>query len=323
MRNRRHWLAVALAACSVLPAAAQQASNWPTRTVRWIVPFAAGGTADATARHIAQKLTERWGQAVMVDNKPGAHTAIAAAEAARAAPDGYTLFQPINSTLTVNPFAFGKLPYDPQKDFTPIALMAMVPLIFVANDSLPAKTMPELIALAKKDPNAITMGGGVVGVQLAVERFLRDAGVKARYVPYKSGADVTKGLLSGEIQSGMDGVPAYPPLFKSGKLRPLATNSATRIASLPDVPTLGELGLKNSESPMWHGLMAPAGLPAAIQKKISEDLRAVLAMPDLRERMLGLGLEPAWSSPDELTKLVQTEAAALGPLIKDLNIKLD
>lgn len=321
MSTRRNWVVAALAGLCLLPATAQQ--NWPTRTVRWVVPFAAGGTADATARHIAQKLSERWGQAVMVDNKPGAHTAIAAAEVARAAPDGYTLFQPINSTLTVNPYAFAKLPYDPQRDFTPIGVIASVPLIFVANDTLPARTMPELIALAKKTPDAVTMGGGVVGVQLAAERFLRDAGIQARYVPYKSGADVTKGLLSGEIQSGLDGVPAYPALFKSGKLRPLATNSPHRIASLPEVPTLAELGLKNSDSPMWHGLMAPAGLAPEIQRKISADLKEVLAMPDLRERMSGLGLEPAWSSPDDFVKLVRTEAATLAPLIKDLHIKLD
>lgn len=320
----RLTLAAALALGTLIPAAqAQQASSWPSRPVRWIVPFAAGGTADATARHIAQKLTERWGQQVLVDNKPGANTIIAAVEAARAAPDGYTLFQPINSTLTVNQFAVSKLPYDGLRDFTPIAVLASVPLIFVANDSSPARTMNELIALARKSPDVITMGGGVVGVQLAAERFMRDAGVKVRYVAYKSGADVTKGLLSGEIQSGLDGVPAYPPLFKANKLRPLATNSTRRLASLPDVPTLTELGLKNSEAPMWHGLMAPAGLNADIQKKIAADLQVVLAMPDLREKMSSLGLEPAFAGPDDFVKLIRTESANLGPLVRDLGIRME
>ncbi|QRF62609.1 tripartite tricarboxylate transporter substrate binding protein [Variovorax paradoxus] len=309
---------------SALVAGAQtSAPNWPTRPIRWIVPFAAGGTADATARHIAQKLTERWGQQVMVDNKPGANTIIAAVEAARAAPDGYTLFQPINSTLTVNQFAVTRLPYDALKDFTPIAVIASVPLIFVANDTMPAHTMQEFIALAKKSPEAFTMGGGVVGVQLAAERFMRDAGVKTRYVAYKSGADVTKGLLSGEIHSGLDGVPAYPPLFKAGKLRPLATNSARRIASLPDVPTLGELGLKNSEAPMWHALMGPAGLPAPIRQKISDDLKEVLAMPDLRDKMGALGLEANWIGADDFVKLIKSESANMGPLVKDLGIRME
>jgi tripartite-type tricarboxylate transporter receptor subunit TctC len=167
------------------------------------------------------------------------------------------------------------------------------------------------------------MGGGVVGVQLAAERFYRDAGVKVRYVAYKSGADVTKGLLSGEIQSGLDGVPAYPALFKAGKLRPLATNSVRRISALPDVPTLTELGYKNSEAPMWHGLMAPAGLPADIQKKIAADVQAVLAMPDLREKMATLGLEAMYSGPDDFTKLIKSESANMGPLVKDLGIKMD
>jgi len=216
-----------------------------------------------------------------------------------------------------------KLPYDALKDFTPIGMIANVPLIFVANDTLPAKSMNDLVALAKKSPDTVTMGGGVVGVQLAAERFMRDAGVNVRYVAYKSGADVTKGLLSSEIQSGLDGVPAYPPFFKSGKLRPLATNSPKRIASLPDVPTLGELGFKNSEAPMWHALMAPAGLPAPIQKKIAQDLQAVLAQPDLREKMSTLGLEASWLPADELVKLIKTESANMGPLVKDLGIRME
>lgn len=313
----------ALGLSFLLGSAQAQPQNWPTRTVRWIVPFAAGGTADATARHIAIKLTERWGQQVLVDNKPGANTMIAAVEAARAAPDGYTLFQPINSTLTVNQFAVSKLPYDGMRDFTPISLIASVPLIFVGNDSLPAKDMNELIALARKSPDVLTMGGGVVGVQFAAERFMRDAGVKIRYVAYKSGADVTKGLLSQEIQSGLDGVPAYPALLKAGKLRALATNAPRRLVSLPDVPTLSELGLKNSEAPIWHGVMAPAGLPASLQQKIAADLQAVLAMPDLREKMQALGLEPNWAGPDDFVKLIKTESATMGPLVKELGIRME
>lgn len=323
MKLARCALLTFLVAIPVIGAHAQSASTWPTRPVRWIVPFAAGGTADAAARNVAQKLTERWGQQVVVDNKPGANTSIAAADAARAAPDGYTLFQPINSTLTVNPTAFSKLPYNPAKDFTPIGMFASVPLIFVANDTLPIKTMGDLIDMAKKSPERVQMGGGVMGVQLAAERFKRDAGLKIEYVPYKSGADVTKGLLSGEIPSGLDGVPAYPPFFKSGKLHPLATNSSKRIAALPDVPTLAELGLKNSDAPMWHALMAPAGLPDPIRRKIAADMQAVLAMPDLRERMGALGLEPTWVGGDDFVQLIKTESATLAPLIKDLGIKLD
>ncbi|MBO9353241.1 tripartite tricarboxylate transporter substrate binding protein [Bordetella petrii] len=315
---------MALAAVlAVTMPAAHADEAWPTRAVRWIVPFGAGGTADAAARHITQKLSERWGQQIVIDNRPGANTAIAAAEAARAKPDGYTLFQPMNSTLTVNPYAFSKLPYDPLRDFTPIGVMASVPLIVVANDTLPARTLQEFVAQARQQPGRLTLGGGDVGVQLAAERFLRDAGIDVQYVPYKTGADVMRGLLSSEIQAGLDGVPAYPPFLKSGKLRALATNSGQRIPTLPDVPTMSELGFKNSSAPMWHALMAPAGLPKAIQEKIAADLQAVLAMPDLRARMAELGLEATWIGTDDFVKLIASESAQMAPLVKELGIKLN
>lgn len=303
--------------------AGAQPATWPTKPVRWIVPFAPGGPGDVTGRLIAQKLSERWGQQVVVDNKAGANTVIGAVEAARAAPDGYTLFQPMNSTLTINQFAYAKSPYDPLRDFTHIGVMATVPLLVVVNDTMPAKTMAELIALAKRHPGTVTIGGGNVGQQLAVERFARDSGAQIRYIPYKSGADVTKGLLSGEIQAGFDGVPAYPPFLKSGKLRALATNSPKRISLLPEVPSLVELGLNNSEAPVWHALVAPAGLPNDIKLKIAKDVQAVLAMPDVKERLASLGMEPAWMGPDEFVKLIKSESAVMGPLVKDLGIKMD
>lgn len=314
-----------LVLCGAMTGAVQaqsvQQSAWPTRAVRWIVPFGAGGTADAAARHITQKLAQRWGQAIIIENRPGGNTAIAASEAARSAPDGYTLFQPMNSTFTVNPFVFNKLPYDPRA-FTPIGMLVSVPLIIVANDSMPAQTIEEYIALAKKTPDSVTLGAGDIGVQLNAERFLRAANIKARIVPYKSGADVMRGLLSSEIQTGLDGVPAYPPYIKSGKLRVLATNSPTRISVLPDVPTLKEIGLENSGGPLWHGLVAPAGVSPEIQQKISADLKAVLAMPDLRARIQELGLEPNWLSPNEFVAQIDRETAQMEPVIKELGIKL-
>ena len=300
-----------------------QAADWPLRTVRWIVPFAAGGTGDAAARSIAQKLTERWGQQVVIDNKPGAYTVIGAVEATRARPDGYTLFQPLNSTLTINPHAFTKLPYDPVKDFTPIAMFASVPLIIVANDASPAKSIDELVAHARKEPGKLPMGGTGIGVQLGVERFARDANIQLQYVSYKSGADVMKGLLSSEIPTGLDGIPAYPPFLKSGKLRALAVNTGTRVAALPEVPTLAELGFKNSEVPHWHGLAGPANLPSDIRQKIAADLQAVLALPELRDRLRALGLEPKYVEGNDFVKLIADERAMMGPLIKELGIKLD
>ena len=313
--------AAGLLLVSLAPSANAQA--WPTKPVRWIVPFAAGGAADAIARTLGTKLSERWGQQVLVDNKPGANTVIGASEAAHAAPDGYTLFQALNSTLSLNPYTFSKLSYDPMKDFTHISMIAAVPVIFVSNDSLPAKNIQELVALAKSKPGTITVGYGNVATQLAIERFSRDAGIKLSLVPYKSGVDITKGLLSGEIQMGVDGATQYQPLAKLGKVRILATNNPRKISSLPDVPTLIELGYKNSEAGLWHGVSAPAGLPKAIKDRIEADLKAVLQMPDVIEKMGMLGLEPSWSSSVDYVKTIQAEAAVMQPLVKELGLKMD
>ncbi len=326
MKHRiRLWIGVLMGVAAVLaaPLAAAQAAKWPTKPVRWIVPFAPGGPGDITARILGQKLSEIWGQQVVIENKPGANTVIAAVEAAKAAPDGYTLFQPLNSTLTINQFAMTNIPYDSIKDFSHIGVVAQVPLLVVANETLPANSITELVALAKAKPDTVTVGGGNVGQQLAVERFARDAGIKLRYVPYKSGADVTKGLLTTEIQVGFDGVPAYPPLLKSGKLRALATNSPKRISLLPEVPALSEFGLKNSDAPLWHAVVGPAGMPPAVKAKIAADIQTVLAMPDVKEKFAGLGLEPYWVGGDDFVALIRTESAAMGPLVKDLGIKME
>lgn len=317
-------LAVVAAAFSIGTASAQTgATKWPTHTVRLVVPFGAGGPADVVARTLAHKLAERWGQSIVIDNKPGANTTIGAADVIRAAPDGHTLFQAINSTLTVNQFTFAKPPYNVAGDFTPIALVATAPVVFVSNDTRPIKSLADLVRLAKAAPGQITIGGPTVGLQLAAERFMRDADIKLVYVPYKSGIDVTRGLLTGEINVGVDAVVANVPYIKNGKMHALATNNKRRIAALPEVPTLAELGYLNSEAGIWHAFVGPAKLPPDVRQRIQEDLRAVLEMPDVREKFAGLGLEPTWSSSEDLTKLVNAESSKLGPLIRDLGLKMD
>jgi tripartite-type tricarboxylate transporter receptor subunit TctC len=316
--------ALLLAACALSATAQTVAPTWPTRPVRWVVSFAPGGSADGLARTVAQKLTERWGQQVIVDNKPGGNTIIAAMEVVRAAPDGYTLLQSVNSTLTMNPFAASKLPYDPQKDFTAISQLTTVPMIWASNDTLPAKTLQEFITYAKSRPDDVTVGYASIVAQAAVEGFARDWGLKLRLVPYKSGVDITKALLGGEIQAGFDGAAVYPQHIKSGKLRGLATTSAKRLEMFGGaVPTVVEQGLQKTVVPIWYAMMAPAGLPEAVRSKIAADLKDVMALPDVRSKMSEIGMESNWAPSEDLVKLIRSESAVVGPLVKDLGIKIE
>lgn len=325
MNQKRKFLINGLATTLTLLSAVAWAQDtaWPTRSVRIVVPVAVGGPADAVARAVGQKLSERWGQPVVIDNKPGANTALGASDVARAAPDGYTLLQAVNSTLTINPFTFEKLQYNVKNDFAPVSLVATVPIVLFATEKFPAKTFPEFLALVRANPGKFSIGGGTVGLQLAVERLSRDANIKLTYVPYKSGADVTRDLAGGQIDLAMDGIPANLPFIKQGKMRALAVSSPQRVSVLPDVPTLPELGLKNSDAPLWHAIVAPAGIPKNVQQKIQSDLQAVLTMPEIRQRFVDLGLEATPSTSEALGSLITTESNQLGPLIKELGLKMD
>jgi tripartite-type tricarboxylate transporter receptor subunit TctC len=300
--------------------AAAKPMQWPTRRVRWIVPAGPGGASDVIARTLAQKLGERSGQAITIDNRPGGNTVIAALEGAHAVPDGYTLFQPINATLTVNQFTLSKLPYDPMRDFTPVAMLATVPLLVLASSSFQGRTLEDLIAEARKAPDTITFGAGTTA-QLQLEEWMRDWNVKFRYVPYKSAPDITTALLSGEVQVAVDGIPNNLAHIQAGKMRALAVNTAKRVPSLPDVRTMAELGVKHTEPPIWHGLVAPAGLSPELARTISGEIQALLAMDDVREKLLGLGLEPVSIGPQEFANHIRSEAAKVGPLVKELGIR--
>lgn len=322
---RRHFVVCAATTVAAISFATNAFADapWPNKPVRLVVPVAAGGPADAVARAVGLKLSEKWGQTVIIDNKPGANTAIGASDVARSAPDGYTLLQAVNSTLTINPFTFSKLPYNVKRDFTPVSLVATVPIVLFATEKFPAKTFPEFLSLARANPGKYTVGGGTVGLQLAVERLSRDAGIKLMYVPYKSGSDVTRALAGGDIDLAMDGIPANLPFVKQGKMRALAVSDPQRVSVLPDVPTLPELGLRNSDAPLWHAVVAPAGLPKDIQRKLQEDLRVVLAMPDIKQKFRDLGLEAASTTPEQLDSMIASETDKLGPLIKELGLKMD
>ena len=320
--KRRFMLAAGAALSLNTVLAGAQTGKWPSRPVRVIVPWGAGGGSDVTARLFAEKLSERWGQQVIVENKPGANTVIAAVEVARAAPDGHTLFLPSNSTLTVNQHTHSKLPYDPLRDYSYIGIVTGISLVLVGSNKLQARTLPDVLALARKNPDTLTIGSGA-GVQLQAEQWMRDWGVKFRYIPYKSGADVTRAVLSGEVDLGLDGTPNNQPHVLSGAMKGLAVNTAKRLPSMPNVPTLDELGVPHSAPPVYNSFVAPAGLPVDLQRRISADIQAVIAMQDVRDKLAGLGVEPMWVGGEELGRRVRLESEKLGPLIRELGIKMD
>lgn len=313
----------ALLALAAAPFLARAQQTYPGKPVRLIVPFPAGGPADVLGRVVAQKLGERWGQQVIVENKPGGSTVIGAMEAVRAPADGLTLFMPIDSTLTMNPALFSKLPYQPLTDLANITMLATQSLVVLTNDRIQAKSLAELIALAKAQPGQINYGSGTISTQLAGEMLNRAADIKLAYIPYKGSADVVKGMLSGEIQTSVDGIAPNVPHIRSGRFHALATTGLERSPALPEVPTLHELGLRNFEVRVWLGLSAPAATPVAIQKKILADSQAVMAMPDVREKLLALGLEAVGSSQEQFLETIRVETARYAPLIKELGIRLD
>ena len=281
------------------------AQSWPNRTVRLVIPFGAGGTADVTARVIAQDLSQRWGQQVLVDNKPGGDTVIAAAEVLRAAPDGYTLLMAINSTLTLTPHTLAKVPYDPVNDFTYVGQLTSVPMLLLVSDTSPAKNLNDLIDMT----------------QLLLEQFARQAKIKFTWVPYKSGPDTTKALMGGEIQLAVDAVPNNLPFIQNGKFKALAVTTPSRLSTLPNVPTLLELGMKDQRVSLSHIMLAPRGMTPALLKKIQSDVQASVTSDAVKDKLLSLGVQTNWRDGVELAKSVQLESPATATLVQELGLK--
>jgi tripartite-type tricarboxylate transporter receptor subunit TctC len=287
------------------------------------VPFAAGGPADLVARTIAQQLGQRWGQSVVVDNKPGANTVIGATDVVRARPDGYTLLQPLDATLTTNGFLLSTPPYDSLLDFTHIIVLVSLPLILVTPEKLQLKTVADLVAYAKQQPDGLTYAYVTPGVQVLTEQFAKKAGLKVRAIPYKSTADVVKAILSGEVDFSFDGGAPYLAHIESGRVRVLATTGTRRPVAFARVPTLREAGVDLPPVTAWHGLSAPKGLPDAVRLKIEKDVREVLALPDVREKLISAGLEVEGQGQAEFVNMVRRDMDRIGPAIKELGIRIN
>jgi tripartite-type tricarboxylate transporter receptor subunit TctC len=316
-------VAVAALGLSLNVASAQ---SYPGKPVRLVVPFAAGGSADVAARGLAQWLSELWGQQVVIENKPGANTQIGAEYVAKSAPDGYTLFMGSEGTFVMNPHLYGKLPYDPVKDFVPITALVAINQVLVVNPSVPAQTFSDLIAYAKKNPGALTYGTTGFGSASHLNMELLDsmAGIKSVAVHYKGSGPALADVIAGHIQ--MTFVTAglvYEPV-KAGLVRLLAAGSASRLPDLPDTPTVAESGLPGFDGASWFGLFAPSGTSKELVTKINADVKKVFANPAFQRQFLTPNLlEAKISSPEEFAASIDAGAQKWGKIISDANLRLN
>src|SRR5690349_6536560 len=316
-------LLVTAASLSVAPSAAAQ--SFPAKPATLVVPFPPGGPLDATGRAIAQKLTEAWGQSVIVENKPGAGGNIGADYVAKSRPDGYTVVMGALSTHAVNPSLYPKMPYDAKKDFAPITLVAVTPNVLVVNPSLSVHSVKELIAYAKANPGKLSFGSGSIGSagHLAGELFKVDAGVDMVHVPYKGAAPAMQGLLAGDTQLMFDNLASAMSQVKAGKLRALAVTTAERSKLVPDLPTMAEAGVPGFDISTWSGLLAPAGTPPDVVAKWNADVTRILSAPDMRERLAAQGAEAAPDTPAEFSRFIATEIAKYARIVKVSGAKVD
>lgn len=316
-------LAFSVAALAVMVGSAS-AQTYPRKPIRWIVPFPPGGSTDLLARVVGQKLTEAWGQQVIVENKGGAGGTLGAAEAARAPADGYTLLMgAIHHTIASS--VYPKLPYDIQKDFAPITVVAIVPNVQVVNPSVPANSTKELIAYAKANPGKLTYGSAGMGTahHLIGEQFNLQAGVNILHVPYKGSSPAVADLIGGQVLIMYDTVASCLPHIKSGKLRPLAVATAKRSLALPDVPTIAEAALPGFEVTTWFGALAPVKTPKEIVVKLNGEIVKILAMPDVRKRLLDAGAEPVGNSPEQMAAQIKKETGEFAKIVKQAKITVE
>jgi tripartite-type tricarboxylate transporter receptor subunit TctC len=311
-----------VAACLLLTAPAF-AQSYPTRQIRLIVPFAAGGPADLLGRVMADEMSKDLGQQVFVDNRPGANTILGAEVVANASPDGYTLLMAIDGTLVMNPFLYSKLSYDPFKDFAPISLIARVPSVIEARSDVPANTVQELIDLAKAKPGGMLMGYSTPTSQVSVELFSKMAGVKFTLVPYRGGMTLVTALLGGEIQIGHESLNVSLPFARAGKLKIIALTSRERISIAPEIPTIAET-LPGFDLGIWQSIVAPAKTPPEIVNTLHDEIVAVLGRDSVRDELLTAGVEPATSkSPQDFTEFIRSQAVIRSKVIQAVGIKLD
>lgn len=323
--HRRCVLALALAAAvSLTGAATAHAQSWPARPISLVVPFPPGGTTDVLARALGERLSKTLGQPVVVENRPGAGATLGADLVAKARPDGYTLLMgAVHHTIATS--VYRKLPYDFQKDFAPVTTVAVVPNVLVVNAATPARTLTELVASVKSQPGKLSYGsnGNGTAQHLIGTQFQVMTGTELIHVPYKGSGPLTTDLLGGQIMLSFDTVTPVLPHIRSGKLRALAVTTGKRSSALPEVPTLGESGLKGFDIGTWFGVLAPAATPKEVVARLNDEIVKVIQSADFRKRMEEIGAEPVGNSVEQMATQIRVETEKFAKLVKDAKVTID
>ena len=324
--NLLAWLAgIALVWLLTAPASAQDdpARNFPNKPIRIIVGYAAGGGNDIVLRLVAPKMAESLGQPVIVENKPGAQSIVAAELVARAAPDGYTLLMGASGPIAINPATYSKLSYSPLRDFAPISMIGSFPLIMLVNSASPIRSVRELVDYAKANPDKANYGASAAPFQLASELLNLRTGARFAYIPYKGSNESINAVMSGQVTMTIaDPPPATGPLA-GGRVRGLAVTSSMRHPSWPDLPTMAEAGISDIEVVLWSGLLAPAGTPPGIVRKLQEEVARVVRLPEIRERLAGMAIDPVGNTSEEFARIIAADIAKWTAVAKAANIKAD
>jgi tripartite-type tricarboxylate transporter receptor subunit TctC len=268
-------------------------------------------------------MQESWGQPVVIDNKPGANSIIASEFVAKSAPDGYTLLVNATGGMSVNPVVYAKLPYDSLRDFVPISMVGSFPLVLVVQPSVPANSVQELVAYAKANPGKLNYSAGSTGFQVATEMFKQMTGTDIKHIPYKGSAQSISAVMAGDVQMTIVDSPPLMPQLKSGRVRALAVTSAKRAGSMPDLPTIAESGVPGYEMALWIGVFAPAGTPREIADKLTGEVARIVNLPDIREKLDGMGVEPLGNTSEQVAEWIRREIAKFGPVVKAANIKAE
>jgi tripartite-type tricarboxylate transporter receptor subunit TctC len=304
-------------------AAQERADAFPTRAIKIVVPFPAGGPSDVLARMIGQKMSEDWGQPVVIENRPGANTVLGAQQVAKAAPDGYTLLMAIDSTLTMNQYLYRTPPYDPFNDFAPITLTAKTMQLLIVNAASDVKTVNDLISRAKAQPGKLNYGAGTITTKLTGYLFNKSAGIETVLVPYNGSAEVAQGLLTKSVDFSFDGPSASLSLIQGGQFRVLAKFDPRPFPPVPDLPLITAAMPNMDEITVWLGLVAPKGTPAAVIDKIQAEVAKALADPDVKAKADASGLFPATSTPAEFAAFIRKEAQRWSSIVKETGMKYD